>query len=101
MSLPLSAYQWLMSERWRASVGALLGLGLCSVFLHAVTPGTHWLLAPLGASLVILYVQPHSPVAQPWPVVGSYLLSCLAGLACAQWLALPQLRDSVITKIPF
>ena len=21
-------------------------------------------------ALVILYVQPHSPVAQPWPVVG-------------------------------
>ena len=99
MSLPLRAYHWLMSERWRASVGALLGLGLCSVFLHAVTPGTHWLLAPLGASLVILYVQPHSPVAQPWPVVGSYLLSCLAGLVCAQWLAPPQLSVTLAVAL--
>ena len=99
MSLSLRAYHWLMSERWRASVGALLGLGLCSVFLHAVTPGTHWLLAPLGASLVILYVQPHSPVAQPWPVVGSYLLSCLAGLVCAQWLAPPQLSVTLAVAL--
>lgn len=95
MKLLHSTYQGLMSERWRASFGALLGLGMCTVFLHAVTPGNHWMLAPLGATLVILHVQPHSPVAQPWPVIGSYLLCCVAGLACAQWIAAPQLSVTV------
>ncbi|WP_158558885.1 HPP family protein [Rhodoferax lacus] len=86
-----TTYRWLLSEGWRAAFGALAGMALCTVFLHAITPGSHWMLAPLGATLMILYVQPHSPVAQPWPVIGSYLLSCLAGLACAQWVAVPQL----------
>jgi CBS domain-containing membrane protein len=60
----------LMSERWRASVGALLGMGLCALLLHALAGVGHWMLVPLAGTLVILYVQPHSPVAQPWPVVG-------------------------------
>jgi CBS domain-containing membrane protein len=58
-------------------------MGLCGAFLHAVTPGPHWMLVPLAGTVMIVYVQPHSPVAQPWPVVGSYLLSCLVGLLCA------------------
>ncbi len=99
MTLWSRCYQWLMSERWRAAFGALLGMGLCSVFLHAVTPGGHWMLAPLAATLVILYVQPHSPVAQPWPVIGSYLLSCLAGLLCAQLIALPQLSATLAVAL--
>ncbi|NVO06543.1 MAG: HPP family protein [Rhodoferax sp.] len=57
------------------------------------------MLAPLAATLVIVYVQPHSPVAQPWPVMGSYLLSCLAGFVCAQGIALPQLSVAVAVAL--
>jgi CBS domain-containing membrane protein len=92
-------YAHLLSERWRPAFGALVGMGVCAVFLHAVTPGGHWMLAPLAATLVILYVQPHSPVAQPWPVIGSYLVSCLAGFACAHWIVLPQLCATVAVAL--
>ena len=95
MPLLSRCYHHLLSERWRPAFGALLGMGLCTAFLHAVTPGSHWMLAPLAATLVILYVQPHSPVAQPWPVIGSYLLSCMAGFVCTHWIALPQLCAAV------
>jgi CBS domain-containing membrane protein len=61
-------------------------MGLCELLFHSL-PGTgHWMLVPLAGTLVILYVQPHSPVAQPWPVIGSYFVSCLVGLACGHWI---------------
>lgn len=34
------------------------------------------LIASMGASAVILYVLPNSPLAQPWPLVMGHLLSC-------------------------
>lgn len=95
MPLLSTGYHHLMSERWRASVGALLCMLPCSAFLHALNPGGRWMLAPLAATLVILYVQPHSPVAQPWPVIGSYLFSALAGFACVHSVPVPQLAATL------
>jgi len=71
------------AEQWRSSLGALLGIGLCGVSLHAMPLHSHWLIAPIGASVVILFVQPHSPVAQPRSVIGSYFWAALVGLGCA------------------
>ena len=83
------------SERWRATLGALIGMGMCSIFLHAINGSGHWVLVPLAGTIVILYVQPHSPVAQPWPVLGSYMVSCLVGFICSLWLAPAQLAVTV------
>jgi CBS domain-containing membrane protein len=44
-------------------------------------PGLPWLVAPLGASAVLVYAVPASPMAQPWNVVGGNTLSALAGIA--------------------
>ena len=74
------------AERWRSSLGALLCVALCAVLLRAVPGASFWLLAPIGASIVILFVQPHSPLAQPWPVLGSYLIATAVGLGCAIWI---------------
>src|SRR5690606_3250635 len=49
----------------------------------------HWLIAPMGASAVLLFAVPASPLAQPWPVVGSALLATAVAVACAV-LPLPQ-----------
>jgi CBS domain-containing membrane protein len=70
------------TEQWRSSVGALLGIGLCGFSLHAMPLHSHWLIAPIGASVVILFVQPHSPVAQPRSVISSYFFAALVGLVC-------------------
>ena len=93
------SYAPLMSERWRASVGALLGMGLCALLLHALCGAGHWMLVPLAGTIVILYVQPHSPVAQPWPVIGSYLFACLVGFACVQGVTSPQLAAALAISI--
>ena len=45
------------AQQWRSSLGALLGVGLCGFLLHAMPLHSHWLIAPVGASVVILFVR--------------------------------------------
>jgi CBS-domain-containing membrane protein len=40
-------------------------------------------LASMGASAFLLFVVPHSPLAQPWPVIGGHVISAFIGVACA------------------
>ena len=54
------------SERWKASLGALLCRAACGLLLRSLPLDAHWLLAPVGASVVILFVQFHSR----WPSRG-------------------------------
>ncbi len=42
------------------------------------------LIASMGASAVIVFIIPNSPLAQPWPLVGGQLVSTMVGIACAQ-----------------
>ncbi|MFT3953340.1 MAG: HPP family protein [Piscinibacter sp.] len=77
-------------ERWRAVAGA--GLGLLATALLSRWAGAQlalepWLAAPLGASAVLVFAVPASPLAQPWPVIGGNTVSALVGIACT-W-ALP------------
>lgn len=66
----------------RGAVGALLGLALAGTLGLAVN-GTAlpFLIAPMGAAAVLVFVVPASPLAQPWPVIGGNGLSTLIGLA--------------------
>jgi CBS domain-containing membrane protein len=43
--------------------------------------------ASMGASAVILFILPNSPLAQPWSFFGGQLISAIVGVACAQWIA--------------
>lgn len=42
------------------------------------------LMASMGASAYLLFVLPHSPMAQPWPLVGGHLIAAIIALACGQ-----------------
>jgi CBS domain-containing membrane protein len=71
-------------ERLRIVIGSLLGIlvtGLLCHLANQIMPGLPWLVAPLGASAVLVYAVPSSPMAQPWNVVGGNTLSALAGIA--------------------
>ncbi|MBC9033551.1 HPP family protein [Sphingomonas sp. JC676] len=73
-------------ERSIASIGALLGIGLAALIstMVAGSPGTAALLAaPIGASAVLLFAVPTSPLAQPWPIIGGNIVSMLVGVAVA------------------
>ena len=81
-------------ERWRAAVGAAIGMGLVAWVGHSVlatAPQGIWLLAPIGASAVLVFAVPASPLAQPWAVAGGNAVSALVGVACARWIADPVL----------
>jgi len=82
-------------EKLRASIGAALGILLVSVLAAGWIEGSlahqHTLLAlalvaPLGASAVLIFAVPSSPLAQPWSVVGGNTLSALVGIACVKWI---------------
>lgn len=45
------------------------------------------IVASMGASAVILFILPSSPLAQPWPLVGGQMVSAVIGVACAQTIA--------------
>ena len=71
-------------EQWRILAGATLGILLTAVIGQWLAPaGAAWLIAPVGASAVLVFGVPSSPLAQPWSVVGGNTVSALVGTACA------------------
>lgn len=68
----------------RGSFGAGLAIAIAGLATAALVkshlPGLPWLVAPLGASAVLVFAVPASPLAQPWSVVGGNLISATIGL---------------------
>ena len=86
-------------ERLRVVGGATLGiLGtalLCQLLGGTAATGWPWLVAPMGATAVLLFGVPASPMAQPWAVVAGNTVSALAGIACARWVGPPALAAAL------
>lgn len=79
-------------ERLRSCIGALIGIAVTGVSMHFLLgPDARipFLVAPMGASAVLLFAVPASPLAQPWSIIGGNLVSATVGVACAGWLADP------------
>lgn len=74
-------------ELWLGSLGIGLGLWLTGwLSRQALGEMDPWLIAPMGASAVLLFLLPASPLAQPWAILGGNLVSALIGVSCAQLL---------------
>jgi CBS domain-containing membrane protein len=71
-------------EKWWSALGGLLGIaGTLWIALRFVDgPPGMALVASMGASAVLLFAAPHSPLSQPWNVLGGHLVSALAGVLC-------------------
>lgn len=79
-------------ERARSILGAALGIFLTGVLSQSLIGSGSplpWLIAPMGASAVLLFALPASPLAQPWSILGGNLISAIAGLLCAKFIAIP------------
>ena len=72
-----------------AITGLLCGLMLGNGLAHPL------LVAPMGASAVLLFAVPASPLAQPWPVLGGNVISALVGIAVAKAIADPTLAAAL------
>ena len=46
-------------------------------------------LGSMGASTFLLFVVPHSPMSQPWPVIAGHFVSSVIGVFCAHYLHNP------------
>lgn len=73
-------------EALRAGCGALIGLFLAGLVMAAAGTDLRlglYLIAPFGASSVLLFAVPNSPLAQPWSaVVGNATGAAVGVLAC-------------------
>jgi CBS domain-containing membrane protein len=81
-------------EQLRAGIGAIVGLMLTafmSYFLLNGKSGMAFLVAPMGASSVLLFGVPASPLAQPWSVFGGNVVSAIVGVTCAHAIDNPML----------
>lgn len=83
-----------LSERLVACLGALVATALtgflCGLLLGP-DPHLPLIVAPIGASAVLLFVVPASPLAQPWSIIGGNSLSALSGLIVAHFVHEPAL----------
>jgi len=81
-----------ISEKCAAATGALLsiaGLMIVLDWLKIPAASNMLVLASMGASTFLLFVVPHSPMAQPWPLVGGHLTTAIIAVICTQLLPSP------------
>ncbi|MDO9065168.1 MAG: HPP family protein [Sulfuricella sp.] len=81
-------------EKFRAAFAAFVAVLIVALVSSQTLSGAGLpiMLASVGASAVLLFAIPHSPLTQPWPLVGGHFISVFIGIACAKlipfvWLA--------------
>tara|TARA_B100002051_G_scaffold200720_1_gene190698 strand:+ start:1181 stop:2332 length:1152 start_codon:yes stop_codon:yes gene_type:complete len=82
-------------EALRAGLGALIGLALTGLFLLSPTVDLDlglYLVAPFGASSVLLFAVPNSPLAQPWSAIVGNTVAAFVGVAVCLFVTDPALR---------
>ena len=74
------------TEILRAATGSAVGILVAALVAQWLTPGLPGaqLIAPLGATAVLVFAVPASPLAQPWPAIMGNTVSTLVGVACAR-----------------
>lgn len=78
----------------RASIGAGLGLAIAGLFMAPfvdLQTGLY-LIAPFGASAVLIFGVPSSPLAQPWSAVTGNTVAALVGVLVCMMVPDPGLR---------
>ncbi|MES2027091.1 MAG: HPP family protein [Pseudomonadota bacterium] len=89
-------------EKMRACAGALFGIvltGLCTYFILGKDIHAAWLIAPMGASSVLLFAVPASPLAQPWSIMGGNFFAALIGVTCAKLIDEPILAAGLAASL--
>jgi len=91
-SVPLS-----MGEKLRSGLAAfasiLLVIAVSTWFVSS--SGAPLMIVSIGASAVMVFAIPHSPLAQPWPLLAGNLIAALVGVSCAKLIPIPMLAAAV------
>jgi len=75
------------SERLISALGGFLAI-FCIIFISQSVLGlkeSSIIIASMGATAVLLFAVPHSPLSQPWSVFGGHVISALIGVTFVQY----------------
>ncbi|WP_164549683.1 HPP family protein [Altericroceibacterium xinjiangense] len=90
-----STFGRIIAADWlRSAVGAAFGIvatGAVAALFAGSSASVFVLVAPIGASAVLLFAVPASPLAQPWAILGGNFVSALVGITVLQAIASPVL----------
>lgn len=86
-------------EALRSGLGAVLGIAVCGGLARSLIEGhislSPLLVAPIGASAVLVFALPASPLAQPRAVIGGNMLAALIGVICGLLIPDPLLSAAI------
>lgn len=91
-----------LKERLIGCLGALLGIcltGLLCTYMFGDTPQLPLIVAPMGASAVLLFAVPSSPLAQPWPIVGGNTIAALVGITVTRLVHDPMIATGLAVSL--
>ena len=86
-------------DRVVACIGAVIGIAVTGLvarwILGSEIAAPLLMVASMGASAVLIFAVPASPLAQPWPVLGGHVVSAIVGVTVAHLIDDPMLGGSV------
>jgi CBS domain-containing membrane protein len=87
-----------LRERLLGCLGALIAIALTGLICGAsfgIGPHLPLIVAPMGASAVLLFAVPNSPLAQPWSIIGGNTISALMGIIAGHFIQDPVMASGV------
>lgn len=78
---------------------AVIAAGLISSLVLGRGGHLPLIVAPIGASAVLLFIVPASPLAQPWPIIGGNTISALVGVAVARFVPDPAIATGLAVAL--
>lgn len=91
-----------LRERLLSCLGACIGIcvtGFICAMIMGHTDSLPLIVAPIGASAVLLFAVPASPLAQPWPIVGGNAISALIGVTTTFFVTDPMLAVGLAVSL--
>jgi CBS domain-containing membrane protein len=86
-----------LGDRLAACAGAALAISLTGILCRLALEGSGlpYLAGPIGASVLLVFAVPASPLAQPWPVIGGNAISVCCGIASSALIGEPVVAGGV------
>lgn len=79
----------------RAGLGAVVGLGVTGLLILSPKVDLElglYMIAPFGATSVLLFAVPNSPLAQPWPAIVGNVIAAIVGVVVCMVVVDPVFR---------
>jgi len=83
---PSSTHAQPLTEQWRTLFASFISMLIITFISMLIIPDVQSLLlvASIGASMILVYVLPNSPVSQPYSLIMGNFVSAVIGVSCAK-----------------